>query len=147
MKKKNNNIGNVFERLHQLMEAAEETANKLAERMEKAEKDAKEYEDAFKAKNPLYKAFCRTKKPAVSLDVAEDFAIHILANVLCKKTVGKETEQEISEVINDFRNRLFNEMKAYKDHYALYLASGVLSDKLRKEEEKKQDGQGTKRDK
>lgn len=145
--KKNNNIGNVFERLHQLMESAEETANKLAERMEKAEKDAKDYEDAFKAKNPLFKAFCRTKKPCVSLDVAEDFAIHILANVLCKKTVGKAEEKEISEVFDDFRGRLYKEMVAFRDHYALCLASGVLSDKLRKEEEKKQDGQGTKRDK
>ena len=83
------------------------------------------------------------KKPSVPLDVAEDFAVHILGHVLCKKTAGK-TEQEVYDICKDFHERLKKETAEYREHYAFYLATAVVADKFKKEEESASDEQNTK---
>lgn len=134
---------NPFERMNKILKESEEVLDSFAAKMEQSEKDIKAYEEGFKKKNPLYKAFCNMKSmPVVSIDVAEDFAVHILADVLNKKIAGKSHE-ETAKVLHDYQDRLTKEIFAYRNAYAFELAAAVVVDEIRKEES---DEQNTERD-
>ncbi len=115
-----------------IFEQAADALDNLEERLSKQQKEAEAYEDEFKKKNKLYKAFCRANsKNTATIGEAEDFAIHILSDVLAKKTVGKG-DKEIEEVFDAFHNKLITGIKEYRERYSYLLAMSVVSQKHKK---------------
>lgn len=103
----------------------------LEEKLDKQAKEAEAYENEFKKKNKIYKAFCDLKVKDASVEEAEDFACRILGCVLAKKTVDA-TSDEIKEIFEDLHNRIMEAIVGFREHYSLLLAWGALSKKQMK---------------
>lgn len=116
----------IFQQLDNMLSMTKSMYKTTSEKMEKQAKEAEAYEDEFKKKNKMYKAFCRLNLKPTSLDEAEDFAVHILGCILAKKTAGLSNEG-IEKVFNAFHDKILKAILEYREHYSFALAWGVVS--------------------
>lgn len=125
---------NVFDMLHSAVNEYEKSRETFEEHLLQSKKETEAYEDAFKKKNKLYRAFCRANgKGTATLEEAEDCAIHILADVLSKKLMC-ESDEEKKKVFDTFHRKLINSILEYREHFAFLLAWGAASKEARKTE-------------
>lgn len=84
------------------------------------------YEKAWKKKNPLWRNFCKVNKGEQPIEVAEDFACHVIAQVLAKKIAGK-SHDEIKTIYSEMNDKIIKEVLEFNDVYAYMLAMGAAA--------------------
>ena len=100
----------------------------VSEKIAKQQKEAEKYESDWKKKNPLYRNFCKVNKGSQPLQVAEDFACHVLGSVLAKKIAGK-SKDELKEIFDDMMEHVIKEANEFNAHYSYLMAMGIAANK------------------
>lgn len=75
---KHNEYGNAADIVGMVSSVLDTMQKKISEQQKKVEA----YEKAWKKKNPLWRNFCKVNKGEQPIEVAEDFACHVIAYML-----------------------------------------------------------------
>ena len=119
---KHNEYGNAADIVGMVSSVLGTMEKKIAEQQKKVEA----YEKAWKKKNPLRRNFCKVNKGEQPIEVAEDFACHVIAQVLTKKIVGK-SHDEIKTIYSEMNDKIIKEVLEFNDVYAYMLAMGAAA--------------------
>lgn len=119
---KHNEYGNAADIVGMVSSVLGTLEKKIAEQQKKVEA----YEKAWKKKNPLWRNFCKVNKGEQPIEVAEDFACHVIAQVLAKKIVGK-SHDEIKTIYSEMNDKIIKEVLEFNEVYAYMLAMGAAA--------------------
>ena len=103
----------------------------MEKKISEQNKKVEAYEKAWKKKKPLWRNFCKVNKGEQPIEVAEDFACHVIAQVLAKKIAGK-SHDEIKTIYSEMNDKIIKEVLEFNDVYAYMLAMGAAASREKK---------------
>lgn len=97
---KHNEYGNAADIVGMVSSVLGTLEKKIAEQQKKVEA----YEKAWKKKNPLWRNFCKVNKGEQPIEVAEDFACHVIAQAL-EIVADQARRDHVCVFVEDARQR------------------------------------------